>query len=128
MPLTRDHLGARLAPHLGKARWLAVLDDDGRARMTRNVGLSGRWVVERFAAAGVTDVVAEHVGPGAWNALAQAGIRVWRGPPGVPASALASLLLDGRLELLPRPDPEQHAGHPHHHGHGERRRGPSGPH
>ena len=64
MPLTRDHLGARIAPHLGKARWIAVLDDDGRAQMTRNVGLSGRWVAELFAAAGVTDVVAEHVGEG----------------------------------------------------------------
>jgi predicted Fe-Mo cluster-binding NifX family protein len=128
MPLTRHHLGAPIAPHLGKAKWLAVLDDDGRAQVTRNVGLRGRWVAELFAAAGVTDVVADHVGEGAWRALTAVGIRVWRGAPGVPASELASRLLDGRLELVPRPDPEETHGRAPRHPHRERRRGSFEPH
>jgi predicted Fe-Mo cluster-binding NifX family protein len=129
IPLTRDHLEAPIAPRFGKAKWLAVLDDDGRAQVTRNVGLRGRWAAELLATAGATDVVADQLGEGAWRALAEARIRVWRGSRDVPASTLVSRLLEGRLPRMEPPEPEGGgAGPPPHGRHRERRRGSFGPH
>ncbi len=44
LPLSHDRLDAPLSDHFGKAKWLAVVPEDGPPRFLRNEGLSGGWV------------------------------------------------------------------------------------
>jgi predicted Fe-Mo cluster-binding NifX family protein len=111
-PLSRDGLDAPLSTHFGKARWLAVVDEAGRARFLRNEGLNGRWVARALAAAGATDVVAAHLGGGAFAHLVEAGLRVWSAAPDETAEGQLRRLRDGRLAPLDAPPPhgEGHGG------------------
>lgn len=117
MTLSHADLDTPLAEHFGKAKWLAVVDGE-RCELFRNAGLDGRSVAEDFARRGCTDVVADHLGPGAHAHVTAAGMRIWKAEPGASARALAKALEEGRLRPL---GPESvHAAHGHHgaHGHG----------
>lgn len=106
LPLSHDRLDAPLSEHFGKCKWLGVAEPGQPARFLRNEGLNGRWVAEALAAAGVTDVVAGHLGGGAWRHLAEAGIAVWAASPaGATAAALAERFAAGLLAPMPAPPP-----------------------
>jgi len=109
MTLTRDRIDAPMALQFGKAKWLAVLDDDGRTQFVRNLGMSGRWVAEALAAAGVTDVVAPAMGENAFKRLSLAGVRVWKGELRVAAADLAREMVDGRLPPIDEPEDDPYA-------------------
>jgi len=112
--LSHDRLEAPLAEHFGKCKWLAVLRPGAAPRFLRNEGLNGRWVAEALAAAGVTDVVAGHMGGGAFRHLAGAGLRVWQASPaGATAAELAARHLAGQLAPMTAPPPHEHGGEGH---------------
>lgn len=114
LPLSHDRLDAPLSEHFGKCKWLGVHEAGQPPRFLRNEGLNGRWVAEGLAAAGVTDVVAGHLGGGAFRHLAEVGIRVWAADPAAAtAAAQAEAFAAGRLARMPAPAaPEQGpAGH-----------------
>jgi predicted Fe-Mo cluster-binding NifX family protein len=108
LTLAADRLDAPLSDHFGKAPWLAVLEPGAAPRFLLNGGQSGRAVAEAFAAAGVTDVVAGHLGPGAFGHLAGAGLRVWEAAPGEPAAEQARRFEAGALTRLAAPPPHRH--------------------
>ncbi|HET9554027.1 MAG TPA: NifB/NifX family molybdenum-iron cluster-binding protein [Anaeromyxobacteraceae bacterium] len=110
LTLAIDRLDAPLSDHFGKAPWLAVLEPGAPPRFLANAGQSGRAVAEAFAAAGVTDVVAGHLGPGAFGHLLQAGLRVWQAAAGEPAAEQARRFEAGALQPLAAPPPHQHGG------------------
>ena len=120
MTLSRDDIDSPPAQHFGKAKWLLVTDGSEKGESIRNEGLNGRWVAEAFASRGCTDVIADHLGAGAYAHVTAAGMRVWKGEPGQSARELATALVQGRL--LPfEPDAlgqGQGHGHDHHHAHG----------
>ena len=105
MPLSLDRLDAPLSAHFGKAKWLAVLEAGAAPRFVRNEGLDGRWVAQALALAGVTDVVAGHMGGGAFGHLAAAGLRVWQGDATTPAGELARRCVAGELPPFEAPAP-----------------------
>lgn len=109
LPLSHDRLDAPLSGHFGKCKWLAVVEPGQPARFLRNEGLNGRWVAEALAAAGVTDVVAGHLGAGAWRHLADAGIRCWAAAQAAPtAAAQAEAFRAGALTPMAPPAPGEH--------------------
>jgi predicted Fe-Mo cluster-binding NifX family protein len=107
--LSHDRLDAPLSEHFGKARWLAVAEAGAPARFLRNEGLNGRWVAEALAAAGVTDVVAGHMGGGAFRHLVAAGLRVWQAAPeGATAAELAARFAAGAFAPMTSPPAHEH--------------------
>lgn len=109
LPLSHDRLDAPLSEHFGKCKWLAVAEAGAPPRFLRNEGLNGRWVAEALAAAGVTDVVAGHLGGGAFRHLAEAGIRVWAADPAAATAAgQAEAFAAGRLSPMPPPPAPEH--------------------
>jgi predicted Fe-Mo cluster-binding NifX family protein len=108
-PLSHDRLDAPLSEHFGKCKWLGVAEAGAEPRFIRNEGLNGRWVAEALAAAGVTDVVAGHMGGGAYRHLAEVGIRVWAGEPvDATVARLVELFAAGKLAPMPAPPPAGH--------------------
>jgi len=105
LPLSQDRLDAPLSEHFGKAPWLAVIEGDAPPRFLRNQGQGGRWVAEALAAAGVTDVVAGHMGGGAFGHLAAAGLLVWQGDATSTAAELLRRCQAGALPPLTPPPP-----------------------
>lgn len=103
LTLAREGLDAPLSGHFGKAPWLGLLEDGAPPRFLRNEGQSGGWVAGAFAAAGVTDVVADHMGGGAFGHLAERGLRVWQAAPGKDAAAQAALFAAGKLAPMAPP-------------------------
>jgi predicted Fe-Mo cluster-binding NifX family protein len=116
MPMSRTDLDAPLAEHFGKARWLLVLDAPDRCEFVRNTELDGRNAARTLAEHGCTDVVALHLGPGAYAHVSAAGMRAWRGDPGLTARDLAERLARGALPPA-EPGGMSHGGGGHgHHG------------
>jgi predicted Fe-Mo cluster-binding NifX family protein len=108
-PLSHDRLDAPLSEHFGKCKWLGVAEAGAAPRFIRNEGLNGRWVAEALAGAGVTDVVAGHLGGGAYRHLAEVGIRIWAGEPAEATVAqLTELFAAGKLAPMPSPPPPDH--------------------
>lgn len=101
--LSADRLDAPLSGHFGKAPWLGVVADGAPPRFLRNEGMGGGWVAGAFAAAGVTDVVADHIGVGAWGHLAERGLRVWQATAGGTAAEQVAAFLAGRLAPMDAP-------------------------
>lgn len=120
LPVTRMDLDAPLARHFGKAKWLAILEPPDRCRFIRNPWLDGGTVVAELASQGCTDVVARHMGCGAFARVTASGMRAWEGDDAVTVRVVADRLASGGLRPLspddcgPRgpPGPE---GHPHLH-------------
>jgi len=111
LPLALDRLDAPLSAHFGGCEWLGVVEPGQPHRFLRNEGLNGRWVAQALAAAGVTDVVAGHLGAGAFRHLADAGIRCWAAAPAAAtAAAQAEAFQAGALAPMPPPAPGEH-GH-----------------
>jgi len=116
--LSADRLDAPLSGHFGKAPWLGVVAEGAPPRFLRNEGMGGGWVAGAFAAAGVTDVLADHMGGGAYGHLAERGLRVWQAAPGGTAAEQVAAFLAGRLSPMAAPA-GGHGGHGHGgHGHG----------
>ncbi len=114
LPLSHDRLDAPLSDHFGKAKWLAVVPEDGPPRFLRNEGLSGGWVAGALAAAGVTDVVAGHMGGGAFQHLVGAGLRAWQAGPAATAAGQVEALRAGALApMTPPAAGHGHGGHDH---------------
>lgn len=110
--LNRD--SSALSPHFGKAKWIAVVDDNGQIQFEQNTALNGRAVVEIIARHGCQDAVFTEIGPGASMHLAQAGIRGWVGPAGIPLPQVAERLRRGELSpAQPEPCAEHAAGSAH---------------
>jgi predicted Fe-Mo cluster-binding NifX family protein len=108
-PLSHDRLDAPLSEHFGKCKWLGLAEAGAAPRFLRNEGLNGRWVAEALAAAGVTDVVAGHMGGGALAHLQTAGLRAWQASPaGATAAALAEAFAAGQLAPMTAPPPHEH--------------------
>ncbi len=119
MPVTRMDLDAPLAKHFGKAKWLAILEP-GRCSFVRNTWLDGRTVVAELASHGCTDVVARHMGCGAFAHVSASGMRAWQGDDAVTARVVADRLASGGLPPLApddcgHSDPRGHEGHRHLH-------------
>ncbi len=119
MPVARMDLDAPLAKHFGKAKWLAILEP-GRCRFVRNEWLDGRTVVAELASHGCTDVVARHMGCGAYAHVAASGMRAWQGDDAVTARVVVDRLTSGGLPRLEpddcgHRDPRGHEGHRHLH-------------
>lgn len=113
LPVSRDRLDAPLSGHFGKCPWLAVVEAGAPPRFLRNEGLNGRWVAEALSAAGVTDVVAGHMGGGAFRHLEAAGLRAWQAEPtGATAAELVEASSAGRLARLAAP-PDDGPGQGH---------------
>ena len=110
MTLSRNKLEEPLAAHFGKAKWLLVYDTSGSFEFFPNHGLNGRAVAETFRAAGCTEVIAAHLGAGAFNHLRQEGIRVRRGEDGVPAADLVRRYQAGELDELDQVESHAHGG------------------
>jgi predicted Fe-Mo cluster-binding NifX family protein len=109
LPLSHDGLDAPLSDHFGKCKWLAILSPGAAPRFLRNQGLNGRWVAEALAAAGVTDVVAGHMGDGAFRQLAAAGLAVWQAAPaGATGADQAARHLAGQLARMTAPPAHDH--------------------
>ncbi len=114
LPLSHDRLDAPLSGHFGKATWLAVVPEDGPPRFLRNEGRSGGWVAAALAAAGVTDVIADHMGGGALQHLAAAGLRAWQArPEGTAADQVAALRAGGLAPMTAPAAGQGHGGHGH---------------
>jgi len=117
MTLPRADHDAPLAEHFGKAKWLLVVEASDRCELVRNEGLDGRSVAAAFVARGCTDVIATHLGAGAYAHLTAAGIRTWQGDAAGSVRALARSLEEGGLRrFLPENVERGHA----HHGHAQR--------
>lgn len=113
-PLSRDRLDVPLSEHFGKCKWLAVVEAGAPPRFLRNEGLNGRWVAEALAAAGVTDVVAGHMGGGAHRHLAEAGLRIWAAAPAdATAASLVERFAAGQLAAMPSPPAHDHGAGGH---------------
>lgn len=117
LPLSAPSLDAPLSGHFGKAPWLGVVGDGAPPRFLRNEGMGGGWVAGAFAAAGVTDVVADHMGGGAYGQLAGRGLRAWQASPGGTAAEQVAAFLAGKLAPM-APPAGGHGGHGHDHGGG----------
>lgn len=120
MMVSRDSLDAPLASTFGKAKWLLLWDDEGRAEFRRNETLSGGSVAGAIAASGCRDVVAAHLGDKACAHLRALGIRPWKGPVDTPVRDVIGMHL--REELTPwstdaaggcTPGARGHARHAH---------------
>ncbi len=103
LTLSRAGLDAPLSAHFGKAPWLAVLEEGAPPRFLQKEGQSGGWVAGAFAAAGVTDVVADHMGGGAYGHLAGLGLRVWQAAAGGDAATQAARFAAGQLAPMAAP-------------------------
>jgi predicted Fe-Mo cluster-binding NifX family protein len=106
LPMSRPDISEPLSEHLGKAKWLLVWREDGGHSFIRNEGLNGRWVAERLAQEGCTQLIAQRAGAGALEHLKAAQIRVYQADPGATAAELLALLLDGKLKEMTFPAPE----------------------
>lgn len=111
--LNRDN--SALSPHFGKAKWIAILDENGQILFEQNTTLNGHSVVEILTKHGCKDVVFTEIGPGANSLLEAAGIRGWFGSAGVPLPQLAAMLRRGTLATAqphePCGQPANHANH-----------------
>ncbi len=104
-----------LSPHFAKARWIAILDENGQILFEENTTLEGRTVVEAITKHGCKDIVFVAIGPGAYSLLQAAGIRAWLGPSGVPLPQLAEMLRRGALATAQPHEPcGQRADHANH--------------
>ncbi len=120
LPVTRMDLDAPLAKHFGKAKWLAILEPPGRCQFIRNPWLEGGAVAAELASHGCTDVVARHMGCGAYARVTASGMRAWEGDDAVTARVVADRLATGTLRPLSPDDcghrgPQGHGGERHLH-------------
>ncbi len=120
IPVSRMDLDAPLAKHFGKAKWLAILEPPGKCRFVRNPGLDGGTVVAELASHGCTDVVARHMGCGAFARVTASGMRAWEGDDAVTPRVVADRLALGGLRPLEPEDcgegrARSNEGHPHLH-------------
>lgn len=103
-----------LSPHFGKAKWIMIREEDGRASFEQNTSLNGRAVVDLMVGKGCTDAVFTHIGSGAFAHLEKSGIKGWIGPANVAVPEVLEALSRGELERA-RPSEEEHpsgAAHP----------------
>lgn len=95
-----------LSPHFGMAKWVLIRDDDhGRITFEQNTALNGRAVVDIMVRHGCSDAVFNHIGPGAFRHLEQAGIRGWIGPADLAVPQLLERLSHGELVQARTPEP-----------------------
>ena len=121
MMFSLPNLDNQLAEHFGTAKWLALVSSPSECEVVRNEALNGHGVALELSRRGCTDVIASHIGPGAFAHLSAAGIRVWRAAPEATGRAQIRLLEAGALTRF---EPEPESGHePRRHG-GGRGRGP----
>jgi predicted Fe-Mo cluster-binding NifX family protein len=106
MTFSLPDLDAPLARHFGKAKWLMFVSSPSECEVVRNDSLNGRGVTAELSRRGCTDVIVHHMGPGAFDQLVAAGIRVWRAAPDGTGRAQVHLLEAGALARF-EPDPER---------------------
>ncbi len=111
--VSRTDPDAPVAEHFGKAKWLAVVEGPDRCEFVRNTGLSGGSVAHELASRGCTDVVARHMGQGAYEHVTAAGMRAWQADESVTPRVVSERLASGAL--LPM---ASGGGGGHGHGHG----------
>jgi predicted Fe-Mo cluster-binding NifX family protein len=113
MVVSRTDLDAPAAEHFGKAKWLVVVEAPDRCEFIKNTGLDGRSVAHELASRGCTDVVARHMGPGAYEHVTAAGMKAWAADESVTVRVVAERLAGGAL----RPLAPSNGGHEHAHVH-----------
>jgi predicted Fe-Mo cluster-binding NifX family protein len=121
MTFSVPDLDAPLAEHFGKAKWLLFVSSPSECEVVRNEWINGHGVALELSRRGCTDVIVRHMGPGAFDHLTAAGIRVWQAAP--ESTGRGQLrYLDARALTRFEPDRERS----HHRGHEGRGHGPGG--
>lgn len=107
-------LDSRVDPRFGRARYILVHDtDSGKTEtITNEINMSaeqgaGVQTAKRIAQAGVEAVLASHVGPRAYRALASQAIKVYLAE-GLVASEALEHLQQGKLESSSGADVDGH--------------------
>ena len=108
---------SKLSPHFGKAKWVAIRDEQGAFTFEQNTGLNGRAVVDILKRHACADVLLSEIGPGAFQHLQAAGIQAWLAPTGVPATQLYAQFLRGELPRVTAPTHDHGQGQHHGGGH-----------
>ncbi|MBU1642683.1 NifB/NifX family molybdenum-iron cluster-binding protein [bacterium] len=132
IPVKTDKEESAVAPLFGKAKWFALIDDEGAISFWHNELKSGREVVNHFQAVGITRVVFQDMGGNPFMLLSRAGIGCYYSGEGrvLLKDAVARLQKDELIEVTQQNMAEyversqrhskgdHHEGHEHHdHGH-----------
>lgn len=130
IPVKTNTDQSAVAPLFGKAKWFALIGDEGSVSYWNNTIKSGREVVNHLIAAGVTDVLVQEIGANPFAMLQQAGIQVHHAGTGrvlyVDAHAafvrgeLEAIAMengDGFVEKSKQRGAEAHGGRHHAHRH-----------
>lgn len=124
IPVKTDTPDAALAPKFGKAKWFALVADDGSVSYWRNVFLGGRPVIDYLITAGVSDIIFQHMGEKPAMLFAQAGIACYHGGEGrVLFKDALQAFRNGTLAHVSPRDRDAFVSHFHHHAHGEAHHG-----
>lgn len=126
IPVKTDSDQSAVAPLFGKAKWFALISDEGSVTFWRNDTGGGRDVVTHLQRAGVTRVLFTQMGANPYMLLQRSGIKVYHAGEGriLFQEALAKLAQDALTEVTPLNMGEylekghKHSGGEHHHDHG----------
>ncbi|MBN2894618.1 MAG: NifB/NifX family molybdenum-iron cluster-binding protein [Campylobacterales bacterium] len=135
IPVKTDVDQSAIAPLFGKAKWFALISDEGVCTFWRNDTGGGRDVVTQLQRQGVTRVIFTQMGANPYMLLQRAGIKVYHAGEGriLFQESLAKLNEGGLTEVTPlnmseylekghkHSNGEHHHhdhGHEHHHEHG----------
>lgn len=83
IPVKTDKTESAIAPLFGKAKWFAIIEENGDVIFWKNELKSGREVVNRFIEIGVTNVIFQDMGGNPFLKLEQAGITCYHSVRGV---------------------------------------------
>lgn len=82
IPVKTDTKESAVTPLFGKAKWFAIIAEDGTVSYWKNEIKSGREVVEYFKKQGVTSVIFQDMGGNPFMLLDRAGIACYHGGEG----------------------------------------------
>jgi len=82
IPVKTDKTESAIAPLFGKAKWFAMIEDDGSVVFWKNELKSGRDVVSHFIDNGVTQVIFQDMGGNPFMLLDRAGIACYHAGEG----------------------------------------------
>ena len=130
IPVKTDKPDTAVAPLFGKAKWFALVDDEGIVTFWRNELGSGRAVVDHFGAQGVTTVIFQEMGGNPFMLLGRAGIACYHAGAGrIVLNDLLDALRAGTLQRVTTANMDDfveqgrqhaqhdHGAHGHHHEH-----------
>lgn len=121
-----------VAPLFGKAKWFAIVDDNGTITFWQNEARNGHAVVEQFKSLGVDHLIFQDMGANPFRLLENAGIECYHSGTGrvtlkdavsyYENSALIRVYRENMAEYIDLSHKHSkgghhHEAHHHHHGH-----------